>query len=189
MNESYFGKSVPVDTYGLAKFMIAKVLEDSDSRKFKNLRIFGIYGKYEDYSRRFISNNICRALSGMKISMNKDMLFDFISVNDLSNLLINHFDVLYTLNKVSYNFCSKEPKYLSDIAKVLCEKFNQKDFIVKHNDINPEYSGDSSEILKLLTDFDYIDFDQGIGELINYYQLLFRDKLIQNEFAINEQNK
>ena len=189
MNESYFGKSVPVDTYGLAKFMIARVLEDSDSRKFKNLRVFGIYGKYEDYSRRFISNNICRALSGMKISMNKDMLFDFISVNDLSNLLINHFDALYTYNKVSYNFCSKEPKYLSDIVKVLCEKLNQKDFIVKHNDINPEYSGDPSEILKLLPDFDYIDFDQGIGELINYYQLLFRDKLVQKEFAISEQNK
>jgi UDP-glucose 4-epimerase len=190
MNESYFGKSVPVDTYGLAKFMIASVLEDSDPRKFKNLRVFGIYGKYEDYSRRFISNNICRALSGMKISMNKDMLFDFISVNDLSNLLINHFDNLYIFDKVSYNFCSKEPKYLSDIARILCDKLNQNDFAIKDaSELNPEYSGDPSEILSLLPDFNYIDLEQSISELINYYQLLFNDKLVKSEFALNEQEK
>jgi len=170
--------------------MIARVLEDSDSRKFKNLRVFGIYGKYEDYSRRFISNNICRALSGLKILINKDMMFDFVSVNDLSNLLINHFDTLYTFDKVSYNFCSKEPKYLSDIARILCHELNQDDFVIKDSSgLNPEYSGDPSEILSLLQDFDYIDLEQGIGELINYYQLLFRDKLIQSEFALSEQNK
>ena len=190
MKESYFGKSVPVDTYGLAKFMIARVLEDSDSRKFKNLRVFGIYGKYEDYPRRFISNNICRALSGLKILINKDMMFDFVSVNDLSNLLINHFDTLYTFDKVSYNFCSKEPKYLSDIARILCHELNHDDFVIKDSSgLNPEYSGDPSEILSLLQDFDYIDLEQGIGELINYYQLLFRDKAIQSEFALSEQNK
>ena len=44
MTENHFGDSIPVDTYGLAKHMIARVLEDSDPIKFKNLRIFGIYG-------------------------------------------------------------------------------------------------------------------------------------------------
>lgn len=190
MTENHFGNSIPVDTYGLAKYMIARVLEDSDPNKFKNLRIFGIYGKYEDYSRRFISNNICRALSGMKISMNKDVLFDFISVNDLSNLLINHLEVLYTFDNVSYNFCAKEPKFLSDIAKILCQQLNQNDIVMKDTSgLNPEYSGDPSEILSLLPNFNYIDLDHGIADLIYYYQSLFQDESIKSEFILNEQNK
>jgi len=190
MPESYFGNSIPVDTYGLAKHMIARVLEDSDPNKFKNLRIFGIYGKYEDYSRRFISNNICRALSGMTVSMNKDMLFDFISVNDLNNLLINHLEGLYAFDNVSYNFCAKEPKYLSDIAKILCQQLNQNDFVIKDNSgLNPEYSGDPSAIFSLLPNFNHVDLHQGIADLIKYYQSLFQNESIKSEFVLNEQNK
>ena len=186
MTESYFGNSIPVDTYGLAKYMIARVLEDSDPNKFKNLRIFGIYGKYEDYSRRFISNNICRALSGLNISINKDMLFDYISVEDLSNLVINHFDNLFNLSEVAYNFCNKNPKYLSDIAKILCEKLDQDDFVIKHKDINPEYSGDPLKILNLIPDFKYINFNNSIDNLINYYKKLFTNYEIRNNFLKNE---
>jgi UDP-glucose 4-epimerase len=186
MTENHFGKSIPIDTYGLAKFMIAKVLEDSDPNKYKNLRIFGIYGKYEDYSRRFISNNICRALSGLPISMNKDMLFDYISVDDLSNLILNYYENLFNLPEVAYNFCSKKPKYLSDIAKILCEKLNHKDFVIKDNDINPEYSGDPSKILNLIPNFKYLDFNNSIDNLINYYKKLFTQDEFRNNFLINE---
>jgi UDP-glucose 4-epimerase len=190
MSESFFSNSVPVDTYGMAKFMIARVLKDSNPSKFKNLRIFGIYGKYEDYSRRFISNNICRALSGLTISMNKDMLFDFISVNDLSNLLINHMDALYSFDNVSYNFCAKEPKYLSDIAKILCEKLNQNDFVIKDTSgLNPEYSGDPTDILELLPNFNYMDLHQEVSNLIRFYDQLFQNEFTKREFVINEQNK
>jgi 2-methylisocitrate lyase-like PEP mutase family enzyme len=62
INETPFFKSIPVDTYGLTKFSIATVLENTLNKKFTNLRCFGVFGKYEDYSRRFISNNICNAI-------------------------------------------------------------------------------------------------------------------------------
>ena len=60
MKESYFGKNKPSmsDIYGYSKYEIAKNIE-SKQRNIYNLRVFGIYGKYEDYKRRFISNNIC----------------------------------------------------------------------------------------------------------------------------------
>lgn len=186
MTENLFGKSIPIDTYGLAKFLIAKVLEDSDPNKYKNLRIFGIYGKYEDYSRRFISNNICRALLGLPISMNKDMLFDYISVDDLSHLVLNYNENLFSLPEVAYNFCSKNPKYLSEIAKMLCEKLDQKDFIIKDNDINSEYSGDPSKILNLIPNFKYVDFNNSVDNLINYYKQLFTQCKVRNNFLKNE---
>ncbi|MFZ2655123.1 MAG: NAD-dependent epimerase/dehydratase family protein, partial [Victivallales bacterium] len=64
MKEEYFGRNIPSDIYGLSKYVIAKDIE-SKHRNIYNLRIFGIYGKYEDYKRRFISNNICRTLSDL----------------------------------------------------------------------------------------------------------------------------
>jgi hypothetical protein len=111
-------------------------------------------------------------------------------VNDLTNLLINHIDVLYDFDNVSYNFCAKEPKYLSDIAKILCQQLNQNDFIIKdRSGLNPEYSGDASELLSLLPDFNYIDLHEGIADLIHYYDSLFQDESIKSEFVFNEQTK
>ena len=59
---------------GFQSMSIAKDIE-INPRNIYNLRVFGIFGKYEDHTRRFISNNICRVLCGLDISMNKNMLF------------------------------------------------------------------------------------------------------------------
>ena len=59
MRESYFGRHIPTDIYGFSKYVIAKDIE-SVRRNIYNLRVFGIFGKYEDYKRRVISNNICQ---------------------------------------------------------------------------------------------------------------------------------
>ena len=59
MKESYFDTHVPLDGYGLSKYIAAKYVELADN--IIELRIFGIFGKYEDYAIRFISNAICKA--------------------------------------------------------------------------------------------------------------------------------
>ena len=55
MKENYFGKYIPVksDIYSFSKYQIAKDIE-SKKKNIYNLRGFGIFGKYEDYRRRFI---------------------------------------------------------------------------------------------------------------------------------------
>ena len=76
----------PINIYGYSKYEIAKNIE-SRHRNIYNLRVFGIYGKYEDYKRRFISNNICRLLCGQTISINKNAYFDYLYVNDFSKIV------------------------------------------------------------------------------------------------------
>ena len=76
MKEEYFGTNIPLDIYGFSKYVIAKDIL-TKHRNIINLRVFGIYGKYEKYKQRFISNNICRALSGLDISINKNVYFDY----------------------------------------------------------------------------------------------------------------
>src|SRR3989344_5103192 len=54
VKEDYFDKRIPKDFYGLFKYICSKYLNKEEN--FICLRIFGLFGKYEDYRYRFISN-------------------------------------------------------------------------------------------------------------------------------------
>jgi len=81
MKEEYFGEHIPVDESGLSKYMIGKFIERSDD--MLDLRPFSVFGKYENYSIRFISNLICMALYDMPLTMNQNRKYDFIYIDDL----------------------------------------------------------------------------------------------------------
>jgi len=69
--ESQFGIYVPSDDYGIFKYIAAQLLERR--KKAVNLRIFGLFGKYEDYRYRFISNAIVNNLNGRPISIRQNV--------------------------------------------------------------------------------------------------------------------
>ena len=72
---------MPDDEAGYAKYLIARHIElCSDAVE---LRPFGVYGKYEDYAIRFISNAICKTLFGLPVTLRQNRLFDYIAVEDL----------------------------------------------------------------------------------------------------------
>src|SRR3989338_8630032 len=56
VKEEDSGKNIPSDGYGFYKYLCSKYIEMSEN--ITNLRVFGIFGKYEDYDTRFISNII-----------------------------------------------------------------------------------------------------------------------------------
>ncbi|MBU0762690.1 MAG: NAD-dependent epimerase/dehydratase family protein, partial [Candidatus Altiarchaeota archaeon] len=60
MPETYFGSHVPEDPYGHSKYLMSKEVEKAEN--IICLRIFGLYGKYEDYTFKFISNAIVKNL-------------------------------------------------------------------------------------------------------------------------------
>jgi GDP-L-fucose synthase len=70
MKESEFDSHVPVDELGMYKYIVGKYSETGPG--LLDLRIFGIFGKYEDYSIRFISNMICKALLELPLTMKRD---------------------------------------------------------------------------------------------------------------------
>ncbi len=179
MKESLFKKSIPIDTYGLGKFCIANFLENTVNNKVTNLRLFGIFGSYEDYSRRFISNNICNSLAGLPVSLNRNMLFDFIWVEDFSRFLHIILDKL-PLSTTSYNFCSGSPVSLMNLAEIINDLMsNSTDIIVKNPGMNPEYSGDPSIIFNEIGDFDFTSFESSISKLIKFYKEILTDEDIE----------
>ena len=56
MEENYYDKFVPTDQYGFSKYVMNKITEKSDN--IYNLRIFGLFGKYDDWRYRFIPNGM-----------------------------------------------------------------------------------------------------------------------------------
>jgi len=181
MNEDYFNKYIPSksDIYGYSKYEIAKDILKK-KRNIYNLRVFGIFGKYEDYRRRLISNSICRLLRGENIVLNKNGCFDYLYVKDFSEIVemfINK-DPKYS----TYNTCTGEVIDFLTIVKIINEIDGRgKPIEVKQEGINPEYSGDNSRFLEEFGPMNLTSLEISIKELYNWYKfesnLSFDDKL------------
>jgi GDP-L-fucose synthase len=185
MEESCFGLSVPVDTYGLAKYLIARELKSINNNSI-NLRLFGIFGNFEDYSRRFISNNICRSLAGLPVSLNKDMRFDYMDVNDLGRLIV---DLLSRDSLVlgDYNFCTGRPLYLKEIGNLICKEMGQEaPIVVKQEGFNLEYSGNPDKLFSNIGDFKFTPIRDSIKKLADYYRGNMSTSDLMNFKAISQ---
>ena len=181
MKEDLFGHSIPADSYGLGKYMISREIEAAKGNA-ANFRIFAIYGKHEDYNRRFISNNICRVLAGKTISLNRNIAFDFIHVDDLCRLLDKVLEK--NLSYFNYNLCSSQPVELLELAELLARKMNVGHAIKPIQDgMGKEYSGDNGLLMgEIGSDYKFKSFHQGIDELLIWYQNLYKQKLLSLDF-------
>jgi len=168
MKEDYFGKYIPSDIYGFSKYVIAKDIE-SKPRNIINLRVFGIYGKYEDYKRRFISNNICRALSDLNISINRNMYFDYLYIDDFSRIV--EIFIKKEPAKQSYNICTGKSIDFLTLAHIIRDIDGRNLTInIKEDGFNPEYSGDNLLFLQEYGDFNFTQPEKAIGELYHWYK-------------------
>ena len=169
MTEDKSVESFPDNGYFLSKFVQGREIEYGPIDNLMNLRLFGVYGEFEDYSRRFISNNICRVLSGLPISMNRDMKFDYIYMNDLC-FIIEKVILKSDFKYKTYNVCSGKPVKLSDLAKIIKDVMSvNDDIIIKNSGLNPEYSGDSTKIQLEMGQFDLMPHSSSILNMVNYF--------------------
>jgi GDP-L-fucose synthase len=177
-SEDHFGKSIPVETYGLAKYMIAREIESRNDKKSLNLRLFGVFGPYEDYRRRFLSNNICRVISGHSVMVNRDMKFDYLDVSDLGRFLSGLIQAGCNLSG-SYNFCTGKPMRLTDIGAMIAEKMlGTRSVEVVDAGENAEYSGSPARIFSEYGSFTFTPIEDSLSNLIEYYKKeLVADKL------------
>ena len=183
MKEDFTKNSYPENGYYLSKFICGREIEFSEIENIFNLRIFGIYGPYELYQKRFISNNICRVLSGLPISLNKDMNFDYLYIDDLFKI-IKIFINNNNLNYKTYNVCSGKPIKLSYLANQIKEIMNVKnEVIIKNEGLNPEYSGDPGRLLKEIGHYNFIKHSDSIKAMVNFFYKKFS---INNDYFIKE---
>ena len=80
MEEDYSKNSFPESGYELSKYLCGREIENCQFNNVFNLRLFGVYGKYERYDLRPVSNNILRALSGLPIKIYQDIVQHFFRI-------------------------------------------------------------------------------------------------------------
>ena len=148
MKETYSPVSFPDSDYAFAKWIIGNDIERQNINKVINLRLFAVYGMYENFSRRFISNNICRVLSGASISMNQDIKFDFIYIKDLCEYLCKIL-TFETISFKTFNICSGQPVKLSYLAGLIRDLMDVEDPVkILKSGEQSEYSGNPSRAIK-----------------------------------------
>jgi Nucleoside-diphosphate-sugar epimerases len=88
--EDALGVSLPSDEHGLSKYAIAQYLDQghrSGSMDVVELRLFGVFGKYEDYAIRFVSNAICKTLFDLPITLRQNRTFSYLYIDDLGPIV------------------------------------------------------------------------------------------------------
>jgi UDP-glucose 4-epimerase len=190
VREDYFDIRVPRDAYGFSKYICAKYVERSD--RIVNLRLFGVFGAYEDYTVRFISNACCRALKGLPIVLRQDIVFDYLYVKDLVE--ITKWFIENNARDKAYNVCTGRPVALTELARVIARvsalvsghKFNP-DVSVMTGGMGPEYSADNSRMLTEMGAYHFWDLEDAIRDLYAWYERC--DKIDVESLRFDEKDK
>lgn len=128
--------------------------------KLVYLRPFGVFGKYEDYARRFISRAILDNMEGKPITIYQNVKFSYVWVNDLVKI-IDYF-ITYEPKHKFYNVCGHQLT-LKNIAKKI-----GKYKILKKGWAN-EYTCDDSRVREE-TGIEYTPFDESLESLRRFYE-------------------
>lgn len=144
VKEEDWVRNIPIDEHGFCKYVCEKVIEKS--RNIYDLRVFGIFGKYEDYAIRFISNAICKILFDLPITIKQNRKFDYLYVEDLMPVL--DWFIQSTPNFKAYNITPDNSVYLYDLAIIIREiagKPTHPIFIAQEG-VGLEYSGNNARL-------------------------------------------
>jgi len=167
VTETFFDQYVPADSYGFSKTIISKII--SKTNNVVCLRVFGAYGKDEDYRYKFISNAIIKALLGLPITIAQNVVFDYLYIADFVRLVEKLLDCDWPYRHM--NITPTESIDLVSLAEIINEVTGNKAGItVLHPGWNTEYTGDNQRLLEVVGPFDFTSYQDGIRELAAYYQ-------------------
>jgi GDP-L-fucose synthase len=168
VREEEFGKRVPADEYGLCKYECSKYIEKTDG--ITCLRLFGCFGKYEDYQTRFISNAICRSLSGMPMTIaNRNVVFSYLYIDDFAQV-VSHF-ITHEGRHKFYNAVPDETVDLMSIAGMVNEVSGKSlPILLKNPGMGNEYSGSNLRLREEMPSFRFTSVKEGVGRLYSWYE-------------------
>ncbi len=165
--ETQIGASLPIDQYGLMKYTIAELIEKSDN--IYNFRLFGIFGKYEYYPVKYISNVCCKAIKNLPLTMRQNVYFDYLWVEDFCRIL--EYFLHHTPKYHTYNTVSGRKVSLEQICQIVL-KISEKDlpvYICKEG-LAKEYTASNARMMTELKHFEYTPIEDAIRQLYDWYK-------------------
>ena len=184
VSEDEIGKNIPIDEYGFSKYLISKYIEENE--KIYCLRLFGIFGKYEDYEFKFISNAIVKNLLHLPITIRQNVNFSWLYIDDLLKVL----DYFLTQNPSfsSYNVTPHETVDLVSIAEMINSLSDyQSDIIIENEGLNLEYSGSNKRLASEMKNLKFTSMESALKDLMDYYKsigsTINSDTIVQDNYA------
>lgn len=169
VKEEEFGLKMPKDSYGLFKYLCSKYLEQTNDKNIYLLRIFGLYGKYEDARFRFISHAIKRNLKGLSITMDQNVYFDYLYIDDFVKIIKYFID--HQGRNQFYNLTSGKRVSLLSLAKKINKIADKESKItITKAGLNNEYTADNSLLLKEIKNIKFTSHQQAIKQLYAWYK-------------------
>lgn len=167
VTENDFNNNIPLTQYGLAKYIIGQDIESS--KNIYNLRIFGLFGKYENWRTTFISGACCKALKGLPITIRQNVFFDYMYIDDFCKIIKWFID-----NKPkyhTYNITTGNKIDLFSIAKLINNVIEKPMLVYVCKDgLANEYTASNKRLLNEIGDIKFTPFKDAVEALMEYYQ-------------------
>ena len=163
---------IPTTQYGLAKYIIGQEIEAGiyGADNIYNLRIFGLFGKYENWKTTFISGACCKALKNLPITIRQNVYFDYLYIDDFCKMM----EAFLNVDKPkyhTYNITSGRRISLAEIADIV-KTVSGKDipvYICKDGLAN-EYSASNDRLVSEIGGFECEDYSKSISDLYKWYE-------------------
>lgn len=182
ITEEEVTRIVPIDSYGFCLQQMTIYARASDN--IYNLRLFGIFGKYELWQKRFISNSICKALYGYPITIRQDKLFDYLCIDDLVKM--TEWIIANEPKYHDYNAVSGKSILLSKIAELINEVGETRvPILIANEGVGKSYTASNTRIADEMGSFEAEEIKVSISQLFDFYrrnlEIIDKEKLLYNE--------
>ncbi len=167
VSEEQIGLRIGKDEHSFCKYVVHQRIENLPN--VIDFNIFGIFGKYEDWEIRFISNAICKTLFDLPITLRQNRRFSYLYVNDLMPVL--DYFISHEVKYKSYNITPDEETELLQAAQTVREvSGKQVDIRVGKPGYGLNYSGSNKRLKNEMPAVAFTPFKQAVEELFLYYQ-------------------
>lgn len=164
VSESEIGEHIPKDLYGKSKLITAEKIKNE--KDVLMLNIFACYG-YGEKESRFPSYAIDRVLAKKDIEINQNVIFDYLFVEDMQKIV-----EYFIKNKPRENIINITPSKSISLLKIaeIVNKFanTPSAIIIKNKEMNYEYTGNNSLLLKEYKDCTFTPIETGLKKLFDY---------------------
>jgi UDP-glucose 4-epimerase len=166
MAEDYFDTHVPADDYGFSKYICARAAAGYPN--IYELRLFAVFGPYESWQVRFLSNACCRAVWDLPVVIRQNVRFDFLDVRDFCR--VAEWFIEHTPRRRHYNVCSGQaPDLISLAERVVALSGKNLEIQVKNKGWGVEYSGDNTRLLEEIGEFRFTPIEESMRTLYDWY--------------------
>ena len=176
------GTIVPADEHGFSRYILAGLARGEPG--VVEFRPFGVYGVYEDYAIRFISNAICKALFDLPLTLRQDRRFSYLFIDDLMPVLAHFLDCESPSGV--YNVVPDDAQSLRALADLVLE-ISGKDLpvLVGAEGVGLEYTGDNRRLRAEMPGLRFTPAPQAVQRLYDWYAAR-KDDIVYEKLLVDK---